>query len=476
MKRVLRSLLTLLTVLLTVAVPALPVVPDGRGVPVALADSGAGLPVVAADASAADAVPALLPAAAGAAAPAAPPAVPDRLPEDVSAPELPGAAGAVAGLRVVASASTPDVLAAGPPPLPGSPGMPSLGGRFLIANNHGALFYRYDSDLWENAAYASWLGAGAIRVFGTDSNLLQSWDGKKVGQRIVQWAPALRTHRLKLIVAFVNNHQPVPGEPKQSAGMLNGYFQLLLPFYRDTWRGPYLRFVRDLVTTVREGGALDVIGAWELGNELHTQEDPNLFPSFLMQAVAEVKRLDAITPIWPGTMGVHHLQPWTPRSGIARWLYCEAPVDAYTLHAYDWVSPDRPGDMPINWDLDGVVSEPCPSGRRLPVVVEELGTSRALPGYYTAAQEDVRLEFERRELRMVLGYPQVQAVGVWNGVSPRATETFFLDNKRGLTSYGPDAMGTGSCYVPPGQAADPRAATQPRCRLEQMLRALPAAP
>src|SRR5689334_11458841 len=198
MKRVPRSLLALLTVLLTVAVPALPVVPGGRGVPVALAESGAGLPVVAADASAADAVPALLPAdAAGAAAPAAPPAVPDRLPEDVSAPELPGAAGAVAGLRVVASASTPDVLAAGPPPLPGSPGMPSLGGRFLIANNHGALFYRYDSDLWENAAYASWLGAGAIRVFGTDSNLLQSWDGKKVGQRIVQWAPALRTHRLK---------------------------------------------------------------------------------------------------------------------------------------------------------------------------------------------------------------------------------------------------------------------------------------
>ena len=49
-----------------------------------------------------------------------------------------------------------------------------------------------------------------------------------------------------------------------------------------------------------------------------------------------------MTPIWPGTMGVHHLQPWTPRSGIARWLYCEAPVDAYTLHAYDWISPERP--------------------------------------------------------------------------------------------------------------------------------------
>jgi hypothetical protein len=122
------------------------------------------------------------------------------------------------------------------------------------------------------------------------------------------------------------------------------------------------------------------------------------------------------------------------------------------------------------------VPEPCPSGRRLPVVVEELGTSRALPGYYAASQEDVRLEYERRELRMVLSHPEVRAVGVWNGISPRATETFFLDSRRGLTSYGPEGTGTGSCYVPPGQAADARLAREARCRLEQILRALPVPP
>jgi hypothetical protein len=393
---------------------------------------------------------------------------------------------APSGLSAELPADLPEAMVApgpalAPPPAP-PPGLAAMGGRFLIVNNHGGLFHRYDTDLWENAAYASWLGAGAIRVFATDSNLLQGWDGRKVGQRIVQWAPSLRAHRIKLVVALVNNHRPVPGEPAQSSGMLNGYFQLLLPFYQDTWRGAYTRFTRDLIATVRENNALDVIAAWELGNELHTQQDPNLFPSFLMQAVAEVRRADPVTPIWPGTMGVHHLQPWTPRSGIARWLYCEAPVDAYTLHAYDWISPERPGDMPIHWDLNEVVREPCPNGRRLPVVVEELGTSRALPGYYTAAQEDVRLEHERRQLQMVLGHPQVQAVGVWNGVSPRALETYFLDNKRGLSSYGPEAMGSGSCFVPPGTggavspAPDPRLLREPRCRLEQMLRSLPTPP
>ena len=103
-------------------------------------------------------------------------------------------------------------------------------------NNHGGLFHTTPTS--GRTAYASWLGAGAIRVFATDSNLLQGWDGRKVGQRIVQWAPSLRAHRIKLVVALVNN-RPVPGEPAQSSGMLNGYFQLLLPFYQDTWRGPY---------------------------------------------------------------------------------------------------------------------------------------------------------------------------------------------------------------------------------------------
>jgi hypothetical protein len=382
--------------------------------------------------------------------------------------------GALAVRRVTEAAELTDSAAS--PPLPSPLGIPALGGRFLIVNNHGALFGRYDSDLWENAAYASWLGAGTIRVFATDSNLLQPWDGRRVGQRIVQWAPSLRANRVKLVVALVNNHRPVPGELPQSAGWLDGYFQLLLPFYQDTWRGAYARFTRDLISTVRDGNAVDVIAAWELGNELHTQQDPNLFPSFLMQAVAEVRRSDPVTPIWPGTMGAHHLQPWTPRSGIARWLYCEAPVDAYTLHAYDWVSHDRPGDMPINWDLDYIVSEPCANGRRLPVVIEELGTSRALPGYYTAAQEELRVERERQQLRYVLSNPQVRAVGVWNGVSPRAIETYFLDDRRGLSSYGPEARGGGSCYVPPGQALPTGGAIQPRCRLEQILRALPASP
>src|SRR5206468_11955154 len=115
------------------------------------------------------------------------------------------------------------------------------------------------------------------------------------------------------------------------------------PFFGENWRRAYLPFVTGLISTVRDRDALDVIQAWELGNEIHTQQAPTVVKSFVVDAVAEIRRLDPDTPIYPGSMGANHLEPWYPQSAIARWLYCEAPIDAYTLHAYDWVSREREG-------------------------------------------------------------------------------------------------------------------------------------
>jgi hypothetical protein len=397
--------------------------------------------------------------------------------------------GGAQGASPTAGTATP-AGATAVPPAPAAPPGPPLGqgpDRFLLVNQHGGLFYESEADLQENAAYAAWLGASAIRVFATDASTLKQWDGRRVARQIVRWAPYLRARQLKLVVVLVNNHRPVPGEAQENAGWMDDYFQLLLPFYWDAWKGPYLRFADDLITGVREGGATDVIAAWELGNELHTPQSPDSFPGFLGAAVAAVRKVDAATPIWPGTMGGHHLQPWVVHSPIARWLYCEAPVDAYTLHAYDWLSGDVPGDMPVHWDLDGVLAEPCPNGRRIPVVVEELGTSRALPGWYGAENEESRLNLEQHQLRFVLGYPVVRGVGVWSGVSPRVSDPNYSDNRRGLSSYGPDGRGSGSCFPTdaaaqaarpvPGPEAGPGATPLPaRCRLEQMLRRLPVSP
>jgi hypothetical protein len=265
----------------------------------------------------------------------------------------------------------------------------------------------------------------------------------------------------------VNNHRAVPGELADASGWLDNYSQLLLPFYTTDWRGAYLQYMRDVINTVRTRGALDVIQAWELGNELHTPQDPKAVMPFITDALKEVRALDPNTPILPGTMGANHLEPGNRASPIARWLYCEAPIDAYTLHAYDWLSRDHPGDMPIDWDLDTITAEPCPNGRQLPIIVEELGTSRELPGAWSFNDEQRRLDQEKAEIQFVRSYPRVVGFGVWNGESPRLVDHLFFDYRRGLTSYGSQAQGGGSCY-------DPRPDLAPgvRCQYENLLRSM----
>jgi hypothetical protein len=380
---------------------------------------------------------------------------------------------ALAGLiasAILAPALTPAASAVGPAPADATlvshiSAADPLNGGFLIANMHGMLFHPDTNDITEDLAYARWLGAGVIRVFATDSSGTHPWNGAQVGARIVSIAPMLRAAHLRLIVALVNNHQAVPGELSTSAGWMDNYMQLLLPFYTTSWHGVYHQFVRDLISTVESNNDQDVIFAWELGNELHTPVQPDALMPFITQDAAELRALDPVTPILPGTMGANHVEPGHPNSAIARWLYCDAPVDAYTLHAYDWVSRQRPGDMPIDWDLDNILSQPCPNGRALPVIVEELGTSRALAGMYSADDERGRIQQEQRQIEFVRHFPQVVGFGVWNAESPRLVDRTFVDTRRGLTSYGSKSIGGGSCYDP-----TPDPVPGARCQMEQLLR------
>ncbi len=271
---------------------------------------------------------------------------------------------------------------------------------------------------------------------------------------------------MKLIVAFVNNHRPVPGEAAESFGWMDNYLQLLLPFYTGNWRNAYLQFVRDLIGTVQSNGAQDVDSGLGARQRAAHAAGPDRARTVCHERRAGGPRtLDSTTPILPGTMGANHVQPWDRNSTVARWLYCDAPIDAYTLHAYDWVSTDRGGDMPIDWDLNNIIPPPCPNGRRLPVIVEELGTSRSLDGLYDADQESNRFDEELRQINLMRRYPQVVGFGVWDAESPRELDRSFFDIRRGLTSYGPNALGGGSCY-------DPYPASSPgvRCQLEDVLR------
>lgn len=346
-----------------------------------------------------------------------------------------------------------------------------VNGRFLILNMHGGFSHPTTEPVEENIRYAAWMNAGAIRIFATDSAAQSVEYGEALGNRIADVAPALRANQIKLIVALVNNHQEVPGEDPSSVGWKDGYWQHLLPFFRTAWRGPYLDFSRRLIRTVRDRGALDVIQAWEFGNELHTQDDPARILEFLDDMAGEIRQIDPRTPMWPGFMGTHHLDPHDRTYAIASQVYCTAPIAAYTLHTYDWLGPHSPGDMPIDWDLNSVVTRPCANGRKLPVVVEELGTSRGVPGVWGPDEEWRRVEHELFQIRTFLAYSTVVGIGAWSAESPlNARHNRRFDNRRGLTSFGPNRDGSGSCYPPAGHVPGAR------CRLETALRNLPAMP
>jgi len=346
-----------------------------------------------------------------------------------------------------------------------------LNGRFLILNMHGGFLHPIAGPIEENIRYAAWMNAGAIRIFATDSLYQDLDDGNALADRIADAAPLLRATGIKLIVALVNNHQEVPGEARSSVGWKDGYWQHLLPFFQSAWRGPYREYSRRIIRTVQGRGALDVIQAWELGNELHTQDDPPQILAFADEMATFIRALDPTTPIWAGSMGTLHLDPSDRTYAIAHEMYCTAPIQAYTLHTYDWQDAERWGDMPIHWDLDSVVTRPCANGRRLPVVVEELGTSRELPGRWGADDESRRVDHELYQIRTFLEYRQVASIGAWSGESPlNAPFNRRFDNRRGLTSFGPNRDGSGSCYPPAEQAAGAR------CRLETALRNLPVMP
>jgi hypothetical protein len=313
-----------------------------------------------------------------------------------------------------------------------------LNGKFILANHHGLLFVPYPEVFIPDINYAKFLNAGVIRVFATDVNLANfwpkdHWTGENVGKRIAEFAPLIRANGLKLVVALVNNHCPVPGENEKAFGSFDGYTQLTEDFYANFWKGAYSQFVRELITTVTKLKALDTIFAWEIGNELHTPYHPPLFVDFFKGAVKLIRSVDPKTKIAPGTMGINHLDPGKTNSkmGLEFYQYLQKIGSFVTLHDYNRILDDQGntifnGDMPIQWDLDLIAR--C--GLRLPYVVEELGYQQSLPPYWEKDQVEKKFDYEMRAIRSLL-QNQVWGIGPWAAnLDPK-----WGDGSRGPTSY-----------------------------------------
>jgi endo-1,4-beta-mannosidase len=357
------------------------------------------------------------------------------------------------------------------PPLT-KPDYKFLNGGCLIANHHEFLFTTHL--LWEQLEYYKIMGAKVIRAMATDANHLipRQLNGFEVGARITLLAPALRLNDIKLIIAFTNNHCPVPGDEKyagntpQVGDPTKVYYEILEPWYEGGYKENYLPFVKALITTVHRFGAQDVIFAWEPGNELHTPLNPEKFLSFYREATAFIKDLDPETILASGTMGMNHIDPGNPSSEVAEAVYELEESDIITLHSYDFLlerdgstgEHDRPvsaGDMPIDWDFELFKTMNLDK----PVVMEEIGTSRILAPRWHNPDEPTRLAYEAGLIDYAL---RNGAVG-WGPWSLTTQAERIGDGWRGPCSY--PGM---SLYETGGQPTD-----SPRARIEECYRSLP---
>jgi endo-1,4-beta-mannosidase len=349
-----------------------------------------------------------------------------------------------------------------------------LNGGCLIANHHEFLF---TNELFrDQLIYYQIMGVKVIRAFATDANKLTcpSCSGAEVGSRIAQTAPALRETGIKLLIPLTNNHCPVPGDGKyagvqpQIGDPNRVYYEIMEPWFDGGFRENYFPFVMDLINTLKQKKALDVVFAWEPGNELHTPYHPEKLLAFYEETIAFIKDLDQETPIASGTMGVNHLAPFSPFCQTCQEIYTLEGFDFLTLHTYDLILEwsdqtnnfDRVinnGDMPIQWDFELIRR----LGLEKPIIIEEIGTSRSLPPFWNEGDELKKLVSETRMIDFAL---RNGAVG-WGPWSLTTQGERIGDGYRGPNSY----PGT-SLFQSEGILTD-----SPRARIEEAYRSLPQA-
>jgi len=219
--------------------------------------------------------------------------------------------------------------------------------------------------------------------------------------------------------------------------------------------------VRGLIQTVISRRARDIVFSWEIGNELHSPYNPSLFLQFFKNTVSFIRSIDPETMIAPGTMGISHLDPGNQDSevGLELYRYLERIGSFVTLHAYDLViesgEPAFIGDMPVHWDFHLITR----NGLQLPIIVEEIGFSKALPPYWGVHQAAKRVQCELNTTRYLLDR------GAWGfGPWSACLEPKWGDSWRGISSY------PGESIFQNWQSRSERA------RIEVAYRELPARP
>lgn len=194
-------------------------------------------------------------------------------------------------------------------------------------------------DVAKTLQEVSKLGGGVVRVFTANNQV----DNNEAAQRLDVFLTEAAKYQISAIVTFIDFYGSGfhPGKmSKFYTGVYNGSPLLGHDFFAGGYQeaGGYQDFVQTVITKNKYHSN---IYAWEIGNELKDDADPQSFINFMSSITAFIKALDSTHPISSGMINSAHTN-LTPEA-----LYSQLPnLDIISIHTYDL---DHTGGADLAW-------------------------------------------------------------------------------------------------------------------------------
>ncbi len=190
------------------------------------------------------------------------------------------------------------------------------------------------------------LGARVVRVFLPHENATKEDTTQKLDNLLKIIKEELRLEDLYLIPALTNLYGDVPfmvREDKPFYSSTESHNPLKRVFFEGGYRDNYLPFVQHIVGRFKDEPN---ILAWEIGNELKVNDDPQLLIGFMHHIAREIRDIDPNHLITTGMISTVHAYMFHENAALRRHLYAAPrnPAAGDHRHMFDFITLHYPGE------------------------------------------------------------------------------------------------------------------------------------
>lgn len=262
-------------------------------------------------------------------------------------------------------------------------------------HDQGFLGSSEEKQIVEQLQHAQQMGALVVRVFAASRHASPG----QVGNRLERVLKECQRLGLYVIAAFTDLYQDTPLHPQGDDGFYtvkaDSHTLLNEQWFKGGYRQNYLPLIDHVVSRFANHPN---IFAWEVGNELKLDNQPEAFLKFVHDVARHIGQLDRNHLITTGMISTHHVH-MKHRQDLQQQLYRSPDIHFLTVHAYnrhmdsEKVEGDDPRrDQKVHKNDDSQLAREV--GK--PFIVEEAGVDAGKGTMRGGAiAEDMRVWFER---------------------------------------------------------------------------------